>query len=153
MTLCSPGPQIWIPEQGTSGVLPQRVPRPLRGEDQALFLDPRAWRIHLPFPRLGDNGGSTRGGRGVLTQGRDPRHLSPSLPKPCPAQIHRPSPPSLWSPSIWPNALPTLQAPTSAAQTRQQPCCLLSPPCRLSEVKQSRKRVEGKAQVLMMRAE
>ena len=85
MTLCSPGPQIWIPEQGTSGVLPQRAPRPLRGEDQALFLDPRAWRIHLPFPRPGDNGGSPRGGRGGPDSGQGPQASIPQSPKALPS--------------------------------------------------------------------
>lgn len=128
----------------------QRAPRPLREKDQTLFLEPRAWRVHLPFPRPRDDGGSPRGASRVPTQGRDPRdrewtrprHPSPSLPKPCPVPDFTGPHLPLWGP-----VLP--QHP----QTGRQPHRWCSPPCRLSEVRPSRRRAVGKAQALMMPAE
>lgn len=128
----------------------QRAPRPLPGKDQTLFLEPSVWRVHLPCPRPGDNGGSPRGASRVPTQGRDPgdregagpRHLSPSLPKPCPGPDSTGPPLPLWGP-----VLP--QHP----QTGRQPHRWCSPPCRLSEVRPSRRRAMGKAQALMVPAE
>ena len=64
---------------------------------------------------------------------------SQTLPQP---RLHRPSPPCFWGP-----VLP--QHP----QTGRQPHRRCSPPCRLSEVRPSRRRAAGKAQVLMMPAE
>ena len=128
----------------------QRASRPLPGKDQTLFLEPSVWRVHLPFPRPGDNGGSPRGASRVLTQGRDPgdregagpRHLSPSLPKPCPGPDSTGPPLPLWGPVL-----------PRHPQTGRQPHRWCSPPCRLSEVRPSRRRAMGKAQALMMPAE
>lgn len=128
----------------------QRAPRPLRGKDQTLFLEPSVWRVHLPCPRPGDNGGSPRGASRVPTQGSDPgdregagpRHLSPSLPKPCPRPDSTGPPLPLWGPVL-----------PRHPQTSRQPHRWCSPPCRLSEVRPSRRRAVGKAQALMLPAE
>lgn len=64
---------------------------------------------------------------------------SQTLPQP---RLHRPSPPCFWGPVLPPHP-----------QTGQQPHRRCSPPCRLSEVRQSRRRAAGKAQALMMPAE
>lgn len=141
------------PTAGTS-------PRPLRWwGDHALLLGPSARRGRLPFTRPGDNGGSpgdqggADSGQGPQRQrGAGPSYLSPGPSKPCPAHTPHSRPSLSRAQASGRVALPSLLAPRPAAQPPAA-CSSLSPPCRLSEVNQSRKRAAGKTQVPIMSAE
>lgn len=103
--------------------------------------------MHSPFPRPGNNGGSP-GEQGCADSRQGPqrqRGTGPSLPKSYPAQTsHTQSSLSLTQCSTkTPSFNPSCPDPAAASR-------LLSPPCRLSEVRQSRKRAVRKAQVPMM---
>lgn len=132
--------------------MPQESSQTPRRRDQVLFLNPSAWRVHSPFPRPEDNEGSP-GEQGVLTQSGDPEaergRTHAYIPQPPKTQTSHTHPSPLESPPLTqcstytPSSNPSCPDPVAARG-------LPSPPCRLSEVRQSRKRAAGKAQVPMI---